>query len=255
MANSYDLAGQVALVTGAATGIGRAIALRLAAEEVLLALSDVDAAGLDQTAHDIVALKNAAEPFVQRVDVTDSEEVTAWVTAVRRQFGRLDILVNNAGIFPRRRLLEMSGDEWDAVLNVNLKGLFHCAKAAGTVMVRDHTGGRIITISSSSGFEGTARGTHYSASKAGQIGFVKALALELAEYNITVNAIAPGLTDTAQPRYGLSESQIADRAHVIPLGRIGQPADVAEAVAWLASPAASYITGQTLHINGGALRY
>jgi 3-oxoacyl-[acyl-carrier protein] reductase len=255
MAVRYDIEAKVALITGAAAGIGRAIALRLAEEGVFLALSDVNLIDLEKTGELVRATPNAPAPLLQTVDVADETQVTTWVEATLARFGRVDILVNNAGIFPRRYLLEMTGQEWDAVLDINLKGLFYCARAAARLMVEKGQGGRIITLSSSSGFEGTARGVHYSASKAGQIGFIKALALELAAHQITVNAVAPGITDTAQPRYGLTEAQIAERAQNIPLRRIGQPEDIAEAVAWLCSPAASYITGQTLHINGGSLRY
>ncbi len=253
MAIDYGLAGKLAVITGAGAGIGRALTLGLGEAGLRLALGDVNKAALEETA---LLLKDRIEPealLLKELDVSRGEAVASFAQEVIAELGTPDILISNAGIFPRRLLLEMSEAEWNNVLDVNLKGAFLCVRNFGPAMSQ-RNGGRIIIMSSSAGFEGVARGVHYSASKAGLVGFVKALALELAPYQITVNAIAPGLTDTAQPRYGLSEEQIAARAQIIPLGRIGTPEDIVNAALWLASAAASYVTGQTIHVNGGALR-
>ncbi len=248
MAQQGELEGKVALVTGAGQGIGRAIALALAERGAMLALADRNKLSLKETAR-LGQNRATATPL----DVRQGQAVAEWIEATRAEFGRIDILVNNAGIFPRRPFLEMSENDWDAVLDVNLRGAFLCARYAAPHM-REGGGGRIINLSSSAAFEGTLRGVHYASSKAGLLGFTRALALELAPYGIRANAVAPGMTDTAQPRGGLSEEEIAERASIIPLGRIGRPEEVAGLVAWLCGPAADYITGQTFHINGGAYR-
>ncbi len=245
---SRELEGQIALVTGAGQGIGRAIAVALSQQGAQLAISDVNAPQLEETARLL-----DSPPLITIVDVSQRAEVADWVDTVMQHFGRIDILVNNAGIFPRHPFMEMSEDDWDRVLDVNLKGAFLCARYVAPYM-STAAGGCIINLTSSAAFEGTLRGVHYASSKAGLLGLTRALALELAPYHITVNAVAPGLTDTAQPRYGLTEEQIASRAQTIPLGRIGRPDEVGGLVAWLCGPHASYITGQTFHINGGAYR-
>jgi NAD(P)-dependent dehydrogenase (short-subunit alcohol dehydrogenase family) len=254
----YGLEGKVALITGTGQGIGRAIALALAAEGVKLALADIDLKTVKQTTTLVEAIATPSgiakfSPLVTQLDVSDSSEVRDWVGAVRQYFEKIDIMISNAGVFPRKTLAEMSETDWDEVLDVNLKGLYHCTKAVLPAMT-EQKNGSIITLSSSAAFEGVARGVHYSASKAGQIGFVRAAALELAPHNIRINAVAPGITDTIQPRLGLSEEQIKERAKTIPLGRIGHPEDVAEAVLWLCSDGANYLTGQTIHVNGGSYR-
>ena len=165
--------------------------------------------------------------------------------------GTPDILVNNAGVFPRSEFLELSEREWDHVLGVNLKGGFLCAQAAARAMVAGQRAGAIVNISSSA-IRGDARGVHYSASKAGVLGMTRAMALALAPHRIRVNAIAPGLTDTAQPRYGNTEEQIAVRAREIPLGRIAKPEEIARIAVFLASEDSGWITGELIHVNGGA---
>jgi 3-oxoacyl-[acyl-carrier protein] reductase len=242
------LEGLVALVTGAGQGIGRAIAVALSKRGAQLALADINEAGLVETG-------NLMESpyFAMLVDVSQGAAVAAWVAAAAGRYGQIDILVNNAGIFPRQPFMEMSESDWDTVLNVNLKGAFLTARYVAPYM-STAAGGCIINISSNAAFEGTRQGAHYASSKAGLLGLTRALALELAPYNINVNAIAPGLTDTAQPRYGATEEQIAAQVKTIPLGRIGKPEDVAGLVAWLCGPDATYISGQTFHVNGGAYR-
>jgi NAD(P)-dependent dehydrogenase (short-subunit alcohol dehydrogenase family) len=183
-------------------------------------------------------------------DVAQASDVAAMAGAVERDLGRLDILINNAGIFPRVPFLDMAERDWDAVLDVNLKGGFLCAQAAARMMVAGGRGGAIVNLSSGA-VRGTPRGVHYSASKGGVVSMTRALALELAPHGIRVNAIAPGVTDTAQPRYGHSEEEIAAMAHSIPLGRIGTPDDIARVAVFLVSEEAGYMTGQTLYVNGG----
>jgi NAD(P)-dependent dehydrogenase (short-subunit alcohol dehydrogenase family) len=188
--------------------------------------------------------------MVAQGDVTRSGDVQAVVAATIGELGTPDILVNNAGVFPRAQFLELSESEWDHVLGVNLKGGFLCAQAAARAMVAAGKAGAIVNISSSA-IRGDPRGVHYSASKAGVLGMTRAMALALAPHRIGVNAIAPGLTDTAQPRYGNTEEQIAARAAEIPIGRMAQPEEIARVAVFLASDDAAFITGELIHANGG----
>ncbi len=169
--------------------------------------------------------------------------------------GGVDLLVNNAGIFPRADFLETTEAEWDRVLGVNLKGAFLCARAAAKAMVARGAGGAIVNIASVVVNTGTPNGVHYAASKAGLVGLTRASALALAPHGIRVNAIAPGLTDTAQPRYGMSEREIAEAAARFPLGRLIRPEEIADAAVFLASDDSRQMTGQTLHVNGGSFLY
>lgn len=173
------------------------------------------------------------------------------VTTVVGALGPPDILVNNAGVFPRVRFLEMTERDWDQVLSVNLKGSFLCAQAVARAMIAANRPGAIVNISSSA-IRGDPLGVHYSASKAGVVGLTRAMALALAPHRIRVNAIAPGLTDTRQPRYGNTEEQLAVRAREIPLGRMAQPEEIASVAVFLATTEACWITGEMIHINGGA---
>jgi NAD(P)-dependent dehydrogenase (short-subunit alcohol dehydrogenase family) len=245
------LAGQVALVTGAQQGIGRAIALALGAEGADVGVSYLD----DRAAAETVAaaLRAAGRRAVLlHGDVARADQAAALAEGCAGALGRLDILVNNAGVFPRTPFLELTEADWDHVLDVNLKGSFLCAQAAARLMVAAGRGGAIINLASVA-MRGTPLGVHYSASKAGVMGLTRAMALALAPHRIRVNAIAPGLTDTAQPRHGHSEGELAALGREIPLeGRIARPEEIAGVAVFLASAEAGWITGQTLHVNGGA---
>jgi len=240
------LEGRVALVTGASRGIGRAIAGALARKG-----ATVIAAARGEHAADAVAEMTAAGGRAEAVaiDVTDPAAVDSAVAAVLGRHGRLDILVNNAGITRDQLVLRMKRDDWDAVIATNLTATFVLAQAAVRPMIRQRSG-RIIAISSVVGQMGNAGQTNYAASKAGLIGFAKALAREVASRGITVNVVAPVLVDTDMTRDLTGKAQI-DWAAQIPLGRPGQPADVAAAVCFLASDEAAYITGHVLAVNGG----
>jgi 3-oxoacyl-[acyl-carrier protein] reductase len=240
------LGGRVALVTGASRGIGREIALMLASRgaHVLSAARGDHAA---ETARAIAAAGGSAE--AASLDVTDSAAVDALVTGALERHGRIDILVNNAGIARDQLLMRMKRDDWDQVIATNLTAAFACTQAVIKPMIRQR-GGRIISISSVVGQVGNAGQANYAASKAGLIGFSKALALEVASRGITVNVVAPGLIDTDMTR-AIAEKAQVDWAARIPLGRLGTTGDVAAAVCFLASDEASYITGQVLAVNGG----
>jgi NAD(P)-dependent dehydrogenase (short-subunit alcohol dehydrogenase family) len=185
-------------------------------------------------------------------DVSRRADVEAMVESAVKALGTPDIVVNNAGVFPRVAFLDMQDADWDLVLGVNLKGSFLCAQAGARAMVAAGRKGAIVNIASSA-IRGDARGVHYSSSKAGVVGLTRAMALALAPHGIRVNAIAPGTTDTAQPRYGNTEEQLAARAREIPLGgRLGTPDEIARVVAFLASDDAGWMTGEVVHVNGGA---
>lgn len=240
------LEGRVALVTGASRGIGRAIAVTLAARGavVVAAARGDNAAG---TARDIAAAGGRAESV--GLDVTDAASVERAMADLLGRHGRLDVLVNNAGITRDQLLLRMKREDWDAVIQTNLTAAFTCAQAALKPMIKQR-GGRIINITSVVGQSGNAGQANYAASKAGLIGFTKALALEVASRSVTVNAVAPGLIDTDMTR-AISPGAHEDWASRIPLKRLGTPEDVAFAVAFLASDEAAYITGHVLAVNGG----
>jgi NAD(P)-dependent dehydrogenase (short-subunit alcohol dehydrogenase family) len=247
------LVGKVALVTGAQQGIGKAIALAYGREGASVVINYLDnQAAAEEIASQIRALGQRAVPLAG--DVARAADVRRMVEA-GESLGGIDILVNNAGIFPRVEFLDMTEAQWDEVLNVNLKGTFLCTQAVAQKLVERGRGGAIINLASSAAFRSSPRGVHYVASKAGIVGVTRATALELAPYRVRVNAIAPGTTDTAQPRYGMSEEELQAVARQVPLGRIGTPEDVADLAVFLASEEARHITGQTLHVNGGQYLY
>ena len=240
--------GQVAIVTGAGRGIGRAIALRLANEGARVACVSRSEENATKTKNEINDTRSdAARAYA--VDVADHAAVQKIGARILEDFGRSDILVNNAGVTRDALAMRMSLEDWDDVINTNLRGAFSFTHALVRAMTKQRNG-RIINISSVIGLMGNAGQTNYGASKAGLIGFTKSLARELASRNITVNAVAPGFVITDMTA-GLSE-KIKDAIHSkIPLGRTGTPEDIAAAVAFLASPEAAYITGQVLCVDGG----
>lgn len=242
------LDGKTALVTGASRGIGRAIALRLAAEGARVA---INYAGNVKAAEEVKAAIEAAggTAILCRADVADSAAVEAMVADVAKEFGAIDILVNNAGITRDTLLMRMKDEDFAKVLDTNLKGVFYCTKAVAKLMMKKRAG-RIINMASVVGLVGNAGQTNYAAAKAGVIGFSKSAAKELASRGITVNAVAPGFIGTDMTA-DLPESVKKKALSDIPLGRAGQPEDVANAVLFLASDQASYITGQVVHVDGG----
>ncbi len=241
-----DLSGKVAVVTGASRGIGRAVAVLLASRGVQV----VAAARGDHAAETVAAIQGAGgRADAAPLDVTDTGSVEAMVGGALERHGRIDILVNNAGIARDQLLLRMKREDWDQVMATNLTAAFTCAQAVIKPMIKQR-GGRIISISSVVGQTGNAGQTNYAASKAGLIGFSKALAREVASRNITVNVVAPGLIDTDMTR-GITDKAQGSWGEQIPLGRLGSTEDVAAAVCFLASDEASYITGQVLAVNGG----
>jgi NAD(P)-dependent dehydrogenase (short-subunit alcohol dehydrogenase family) len=251
MGAAMMLSGKVVLVTGAQQGIGRGIALRCAAAGADVAINWLDDEGAAQAlAGEIRAIERRA--MTVKADVAQFAEVEAMVAAVERELGPIDVLVNNAGVFPRMPFLELRESDWDFVLDVNLKGTCFCAQAVAKRMVAAGRPGAIINLTSGAAYRGSPRGVHYCASKGGVVSLTRQMALELAPHRIRVNAIAPGLTDTAQPRYGSSEEEIAAAAQTIPLGRIAQPDDIARTAVFLASDEAGFVTGQIHHVNGGA---
>jgi NAD(P)-dependent dehydrogenase (short-subunit alcohol dehydrogenase family) len=243
-------AGKIVLVTGAQQGIGRATALAFAregADVVLNYLDDPHAA--DAAASEIRALGRKC--LAVAADVSRSADVAELVDAAVRGLGDVDVLVNNAGIFPRSAFLALTEAEWDRVHAVNLKGTFLCTQAFARLLVARGAPGAVVNLASSAAYRSSPRGAHYVASKAGVVGLTRATALELAPHGIRVNAIAPGLTDTAQPRYGHSEAELQELARAIPLGRLAQPDDIADVAVFLASDDARHMTGQVVHVNGG----
>ncbi len=238
---------KVALVTGAAQGIGKAIALLFAQEGAKVGVADLNLAGAEATCQEISALSGAAIAIGGNVaEAKDAEEM---VQLVLNKFGRLDILVNNAGITRDQVLLRMKEEDWDLVLAVNLKGAFHLTKAALRVFLKQK-GGKIVNIASVTGQMGNAGQANYAASKAGLIGFTKSVAREYASRNIQVNAVAPGFIDTPMSQ-AIPAKERDFLIKQIPMERLGRPEDVAQAVLFLASSAADYITGQVLNVNGG----
>jgi len=241
------LQGQIALVTGASRGIGQSIALELGKQGATVVGTATSENGAQSISDYLAAAGIKGKGYALNVnDVAQTEQVLG---AIREQFGEISILVNNAGITKDNLLARMSDEDWDDVLTTNLKSVFRLSRAVLRAMMKARNG-RIISISSVVGSSGNPGQSNYAASKAGMVGFTKSLAQEIGSRNITVNCVAPGFIDTDMT-HALSEEQRAKLVEHVPLKRLGQPADIAAAVAFLASPSAAYITGVTLHVNGG----
>jgi 3-oxoacyl-[acyl-carrier protein] reductase len=243
------LQGKVAVVTGAAQGIGRAIAEALARDGADVVVADLDAGRSQETVAAVEKLNRRALNI--KINVAEWNDAKAMAEQVVKQWGKIDILVNNAGITRDGLLLRMKEEDWNVVLQVNLNGTFHCTKAVLQPMTKQRYG-RIINVASIVGVMGNVGQANYAASKAAVIGFTKTVAREYASRAVTVNAVAPGFIDTAMTQ-GLSPDVKEVLQKQIPLGRLGQPEDIAAAVRFLASDEAAYITGQVLHVNGGML--
>ena len=242
------LTGQVAVVTGAGNGIGRATAQLLAEKGAKIAVVDRDEGAGPAAAEQITG--SGGEALFVQTDVSRPQDVTAMAEQVLSAFGKVDILINNAATFPRSMLVDMTWEEWQQVIDVNLHGPFLCTKALVDQMIQRRSG-KIVNIASGLGITGGVKAAHYATSKGGLISFTKCLALELAPYGITANVLVPGLTDTDMPRKGQSEGEIAALVEQIPLKRLATPDEVAAFLAFLVSPACAYVTGQTMCINGG----
>ncbi len=242
-----SLSGKIALVTGAAQGIGREIAFALATDGADVAICDVNLETAQKTAAEIEG--KGKKSLAIKANVASSADVTVMIEQVIDKFGRIDILVNNAGITRDGLILRMKDEDWDMVLSINLKGAFLCTKSVLKYMTKQRSG-TIINIASIVGAMGNAGQANYVASKAGLIGLTKTIAREYANRGITANAVAPGFIETAMTQ-ALPESVRQELAKQIPMGKLGTPEDVANAVRFLASPWASYISGQVVHVNGG----
>ena len=247
MEEAVGLAGKVAMVTGAAQGIGKAVALLLARNGADIIVADINLEKAEETAKEIQALGRKA--LAVKVDVGNLDDVIRVVQTVLEEFSQIDILVNNAGINRDKLILRMTEEDWDTVLKINLKGTFNCTKAVVRHMSKQRSG-KIVNIASVVGEMGNAGQANYAASKAGVIGFTKTVAREFAQRGINVNAIAPGYIETPMTDV-LAEKVKEELRRLIPMERLGKPEDVAEAVLFLVSEASSYITGQVLNVNGG----
>lgn len=241
--------GKSALVTGAQQGIGAAIVLALAEAGADVAINWLDNKVAAEDVASQVRSKGRKAVLIQG-SVAAPAEIARMVAEAHDALGGIDILVNNAGVFPRSSFLDLAEAEWDQVLGINLKGGFLVAQAVARRMVADGRKGTIVNLASSA-VRGHALGVHYSASKAGVIGMTRAMALALAPHGIRVNAIAPGLTDTAQPRYQFNEAEMQEQSRLVPLGAMAKPSDIADIVVFLASGQSRFITGEVVHANGG----
>jgi 3-oxoacyl-[acyl-carrier protein] reductase len=247
----FRLEQRVALVTGAGRGIGRAVSASLAGAGAKVVVADIIEANALRTAEELGGdSRNVTGCFI---DVTDRESVESVVLRTKKIFERLDILVNNAGVMFRTRFLDIDPSEWDKTILANLTGVFHCTQAAVPLM-KENGYGRIINVSSSAGRSvSTLGGAHYTASKAGLLGFTRAVAKEVAPLGITVNAVCPGLIDTQMARETTSPEELEGYIAAFPVRRLGAPEEIGQLVRFLSSEAASYITGASIDINGGDL--
>jgi NAD(P)-dependent dehydrogenase (short-subunit alcohol dehydrogenase family) len=245
------LSNKVALITGGAQGMGKATAILFAENGVRVALTDIDKMKLNETVNEIKA-KGGSVIGIQ-ADVTSSSEIEEMLNIVLDSYSTVDILVNNAGILKRTKIIDIPEDEWDLVIDVNLKSVFLCSRAVLPIMIKQKKG-KIINMSSSAGRSvSTIGGAHYTASKAGVLGFTRHLAKEVAQYNINVNAVCPGLIDTEMVRLTCAKEKIEWYEKSFPISRLGEPAEVADLILFLASDESSYITGASIDINGGDL--
>lgn len=244
-----QLSGKSALVTGAQQGIGKATVLAMAREGADVAINFLDDSNAaEQIAGEVRALGRKA--VAVQGDVSKAADVTRFVGEAHAALGGLDCLINNAGVFPRSPFLETTEAEWNHVLDVNLKGSFLVAQGVARKMIADGKKGTIVNLSSLS-VRGHVLGVHYSASKNGIIGITRSMALALAPHGIRVNAVAPGITDTAQPRYQFSEIEMAEQSRLVPLGAMASPGDIADILVFLAGPQSRFMTGEVIHANGG----
>ncbi len=251
MNSTTEFAGRVAIVTGAGQGMGYAVARRLAEGGTSVVVNDVNPQSAERTASDLRG--RGYDATASPGDVTSSADVGRMLATARARYGAVHILVNNAGILRPTPVIDIEEDEWDLVVGVNLKGTYLCSRAALPAM-RAAGWGRIVNFSSTAGKNvSTVGGAHYTAAKAGVLGFTRHLAKEVAQYGITVNAVCPGLIDTEMVREVISDERARAYAEGFPISRLGEPHEVAELVAFLASDRASYITGASLDINGGDL--
>lgn len=251
MSDSFDLKGKVALVTGASSGIGRAVAQALATNGASVAINfHRNEAGAAEACSQITS--GGGKAIIIQADVTRASEVNALVEQTVAAFGPVDILVNNAGsLIERLRILELTEERWDEVIDLNLKSAFLCCQAVAGSMMERKTG-TIVNVSSIAGRTGGALGSiHYSAAKGGLITFTKGLAKELAPFGVRVNAVSPGVIDTPYHEQFSSPEMMKTYAGLIPLGRVGTPAEVAEVICFLTSDSAGYLVGETIEINGG----
>lgn len=242
-----ELKGKVAVVTGGARGIGFECALTLARQGAEIVLADINREALEQAEKEIK--EEGIKALTVIADVSSVEDVDSMMKTVIEKLGRIDILINNAGITRDTLLIRMKKEDWDLVHNINLNGTFNCTKSAARHMIKQRSG-RIVNIASVIGVMGNAGQANYASSKAGIIGFTKAVARELAPRGVTVNAVAPGFIDTEMTRT-IAEKAREELMRQIPINRLGTPADVANCVRFLTHPQSDYITGQVIHVNGG----